>query len=77
MALAASPLKCRDAETMKKTIITGITGQNGPYLAECPLKLGCEVHDIKRCLAFSTDRIDNLYEDPHASQRHFICTTMT
>ncbi|MCK9481204.1 MAG: GDP-mannose 4,6-dehydratase [Bacteroidia bacterium] len=51
---------------MKKAIITGITGQDGAYLAEFLLKKGYEVHGIKRRSSmFNTDRIDHLYEDPH------------
>ena len=49
-----------------KALITGITGQNGSYLAELLLKKGFEVHGIKRrASSFNTDRIDHLYEDPH------------
>src|SRR3954469_17914634 len=51
---------------MKKTLITGITGQDGAYLAELLLKKGYEVHGIKRRTSlFNTDRIDHLYMDPH------------
>jgi GDPmannose 4,6-dehydratase len=51
---------------MKKALITGITGQDGAYLAEFLLKKGYEVHGIKRRSSlFNTDRIDHLYEDPH------------
>lgn len=58
---------------MKKALITGITGQDGAYLAEFLLKKGYEVHGIKRRSSlFNTDRIDHLYEDPHISSRHFI-----
>lgn len=49
-----------------KALITGITGQDGSYLAELLLKKGYEVHGIKRrASSFNTDRIDHLYEDPH------------
>lgn len=52
---------------MKKAIITGITGQDGAYLAELLLNKGYEVHGIRRRSSlFNTDRIDHLYEDPHA-----------
>jgi GDPmannose 4,6-dehydratase len=52
----------------KKALITGITGQDGAYLAELLLGKGYEVHGIKRrASSFNTDRIDHLYEDPHAS----------
>ena len=59
---------------MKKTaLITGITGQDGAYLAEFLLKKGYIVHGIKRRSSlFNTDRIDHLYQDPHASQRNLI-----
>jgi GDPmannose 4,6-dehydratase len=51
---------------MKKALITGITGQDGAYLAEFLLKKGYEVHGIKRRSSlFNTDRIDHLYKDPH------------
>ncbi len=57
----------------KKALITGITGQDGAYLAELLLKKGYEVHGIKRRTSlFNTDRIDHLYQDPHVSQRNFI-----
>ncbi len=57
----------------KKALITGITGQDGAYLAEFLLKKGYEVHGIKRRTSlFNTDRIDHLYQDPHARQRNFI-----
>jgi len=53
-------------------LISGITGQDGAYLAEFLLKKGYEVHGIKRRTSlFNTDRIDHLYEDPHAHQRSF------
>lgn len=58
---------------MKKALITGITGQDGAYLAELLLKKGYEVHGIKRRSSmFNTGRIDELYQDPHATQRDFI-----
>jgi GDPmannose 4,6-dehydratase len=51
---------------MKKALITGITGQDGAYLAELLLDKGYEVHGIRRRASlFNTDRIDHLYEDPH------------
>lgn len=58
---------------MKKTaLITGITGQDGAYLAEFLLKKGYEVHGIKRRSSlFNTDRIDHLYQDPHIDNRNF------
>ena len=57
----------------KKALVTGITGQDGAYLAEFLLKKGYEVHGIKRrASSFNTDRIDHLYQDPHVKHRHFI-----
>ena len=51
---------------MKKALITGITGQDGSYLAEFLLKKGYEVHGIiRRSSSFNTDRIDHIYRDPH------------
>ncbi len=56
---------------MKKAIVTGITGQDGAYLAELLLKKGYEVHGIKRRSSlFNTGRIDQFYEDPHIPHRH-------
>jgi GDPmannose 4,6-dehydratase len=59
---------------MQKTaLITGVTGQDGAYLAEFLLKKGYIVHGIKRRSSlFNTDRIDHLYQDPHIRDRHFI-----
>jgi len=58
---------------MKKALITGVTGQDGAYLAEFLLGKGYEVHGIKRRASlFNTDRIDHLYQDPHERERHFI-----
>ena len=52
---------------MKKALITGVTGQDGSYLAEFLLDKGYEVHGIKRRASlFNTQRIDHIYEDPHA-----------
>lgn len=57
----------------KKALITGITGQDGTYLAELLLSKGYIVHGIKRRSSlFNTDRIDHLYQDPHVSNRNFI-----
>lgn len=57
---------------MKKALITGITGQDGAYLAELLLKKGYEVHGIKRRSSlFNTDRIDHLYQDPHEKEVRF------
>lgn len=58
---------------MKKALITGITGQDGAYLADLLLKKGYEVHGIKRRSSlFNTDRIDHLYQDPHESNLRFV-----
>jgi GDPmannose 4,6-dehydratase len=58
---------------MKKALITGITGQDGAYLAEILLEKGYEVHGIKRRSSlFNTGRIDHLYQDPHEKNLRFI-----
>jgi GDPmannose 4,6-dehydratase len=58
---------------MKKALITGITGQDGAYLAEFLIEKGYEVHGIKRRASqFNTNRIDHLYEDPHKKNRRMI-----
>ena len=58
---------------MKKALITGITGQDGSYLAELLLEKGYEVHGIKRRASlFNTQRVDHIYEDPHVDNQHFI-----
>ena len=58
---------------MKKALITGITGQDGAYLAEFLLKKGYQVHGLKRRTSlFNTDRIDHLYQDPHEKECTFI-----
>ncbi len=57
----------------KVALITGVTGQDGAYLAEFLLNKGYEVHGIKRRTSlFNTDRIDHLYQDPHEKDRRFI-----
>jgi len=57
----------------RKALITGITGQDGAYLAEFLLDRGYEVHGLKRRSSlFNTDRIDHLYQDPHVDHRNFI-----
>ncbi|MFC1681001.1 GDP-mannose 4,6-dehydratase [Pseudomonadota bacterium] len=57
---------------MKRALITGITGQDGSYLAQFLLNKGYEVHGIKRRTSLiNTDRIDHLYEDPHVAERKF------
>ena len=58
---------------MKRALITGITGQDGAYLAELLLEKGYEVHGIKRRASLlNTDRIDHLYQDPHAPDRRLV-----
>lgn len=57
---------------VKKALITGITGQDGAYLAEFLLNKGYEVHGIKRrASSFNTDRVDHLYQDPHEKEQRF------
>ncbi len=59
--------------TNKTALITGVTGQDGAYLAEFLLDKGYEVHGIKRRSSlFNTDRIDHLYQDPHEKNRRFV-----
>ncbi|MEI6029399.1 MAG: GDP-mannose 4,6-dehydratase [Betaproteobacteria bacterium] len=58
---------------MKKALITGVTGQDGSYLAEFLLDKGYEVHGIKRrASSFNTQRVDHIYEDPHVEHQRFI-----
>jgi len=57
---------------MKKALITGVTGQDGSYLAEFLLEKGYEVHGIKRRASlFNTQRVDHIYEDPHSDSQRF------
>jgi GDPmannose 4,6-dehydratase len=58
---------------VKKALITGVTGQDGAYLAQLLLAKGYEVHGIeRRSSLFNTNRIDHIYEDPHTKGRHFM-----
>jgi GDPmannose 4,6-dehydratase len=58
---------------VKKALITGVTGQDGSYLAEFLLEKGYEVHGIKRRSSlFNTQRVDHIYEDPHVEHQRFI-----
>lgn len=58
---------------MKKALVTGITGQDGSYLAEFLIEKGYQVHGIKRrASSFNTERIDHLYEDPHAERQNLV-----
>jgi GDPmannose 4,6-dehydratase len=67
------PKETHAASRGKRALITGITGQDGAYLAQSLLSKGYEVHGIKRRASlFNTDRIDHLYQDPHESSRRFI-----
>lgn len=57
----------------KRALITGVTGQDGAYLAELLLEQGYEVHGVKRrASSFNTDRVDHLYQDPHERNRRFV-----
>lgn len=65
-------LKSGVSNNMKKALITGITGQDGSYLAELLLEKGYEVHGIKRRASlFNTQRVDHIYQDPHIKDAHF------
>src|SRR5580704_16562950 len=58
-----------EGDLHKRALITGITGQDGAYLAEFLLKKGYIVHGVKRrASSFNTDRIDHLYQDPHEQE---------
>ena len=58
--------------TRRKALITGVTGQDGSYLAEFPLEKGYEVHGIKRrASSFNTERIDHIYQDVHEANKNF------
>src|ERR1700692_4659556 len=57
----------------RKALVTGITGQDGSYLAELLLKKGYEVHGlIRRSSSINTHRLDDIYEAPHVPDRHLI-----
>lgn len=58
---------------LKKALITGITGQDGSYLAEFLLEKGYQVHGIKRrASSFNTQRVDHIYQDPHVEHQNFV-----
>src|SRR3546814_21173952 len=58
---------------MKKALITGVTGQDGSYLAELLLEKGYEVHGIKRRASlFNTQRVDHIYQDPNELHARFV-----
>ena len=62
-----------DYKMKKKALITGVTGQDGSYLAELLLEKGYEVHGIKRrASSLNTQRIDHIYEDPHTDNQNFV-----
>ena len=66
-------LRGPDGMMKKVALVTGVTGQDGAYLAEFLLRKGYEVHGIKRRASlFNTDRIDHLYQDPHEKDRRFV-----
>ena len=75
----SSPSNFRhDFACKNSALITGITGQDGAYLAEFLLEQGLHVHGIKRRTSlFNTDRIDHLYQDPHETSAASSCTTAT
>src|SRR5258708_16395075 len=59
--------------TVKRALVTGITGQDGSYLAEFLLENGYEVHGIvRRSSSFNTSRLDSIYQDPHEQNRRLI-----
>lgn len=63
---------------MKRALITGITGQDGSYLAELLLSKGYEVHGlIRRSSTFNTSRINHIYVDPHDADARLFFTTVT
>ena len=67
------PFSASASSTAKTALITGITGQDGSYLAELLLEKGYQVHGIKRrASSFNTSRIDHLYQDPHESDPRLV-----
>ena len=57
---------------MKKAVLTGVTGQDGSYLAEFLLEKGYQVHGVKRrSSSFNTERVDHIYQDPHVDNQNF------
>src|SRR4051795_12481078 len=70
--LVATTGGTRVGEAMKRALITGVTGQDGSYLAELLLAKGYEVHGlIRRASTFNTARVDHLYTDPHNDDARF------
>src|SRR5439155_26640110 len=71
MSQSGRQVRVRNSRAMTKALITGITGQNGSYLAEQLLERDYEVHGlVRRSSSFNTERIDHLYQDPHESDVH-------
>lgn len=69
----AGGAQLEEGDALKKALITGVTGQDGSYLAEFLLAKGYEVHGIKRrASSFNTQRVDHIYEDPHAERQRFV-----
>ena len=69
---AISGVYIKEVNYLRKALITGITGQDGSYLAELLLEKGYEVHGIKRRSSlFNTQRVDHIYEDPHVEHQRF------
>ena len=69
----ANEMPAKKKKTIKVALITGITGQDGSYLAELLLGKGYEVHGvIRRSSSFNTGRIEELYQDPHLDTRNLI-----
>ena len=63
---------------MKRALITGVTGQDGSYLAEFLLEKGYEVHGIKRrSSSLNTQRLDHIYQDPHSENEILSCIMAT
>ena len=74
----ASGVRVVSMAAMKRALITGITGQDGSYLAELLLDKGYEVHGIvRRSSSFNTERIDHIYKDPHDRTCGSSCITAT
>ena len=68
-----APLRlCHARPAAPTALVSGVTGQDGAYLADLLLKKGYEVHGIKRRASlFNTDRVDHLYQDPHVDNARF------
>jgi len=72
MTTPVSPANPTPSPTLKVALITGITGQDGSYLAELLLQKGYQVHGIKRrASSFNTERVDHIYQDPHIDNARF------